>query len=86
MQHVGVGVTDQPAPSLARLVPCGVAGQAQHVIGVTRRALDQTRPDNTETARVQPEFLRDMGQERILAGVIAAIGLCDLNRGFQDLH
>ncbi len=85
LQHVGVGVADQRLPGLAGGIAGGVAGQAQHVIGITRRPLDQPGADDAETSLIQTKDLRDMGQERILAGVIAAIGDRDLKQGFQNI-
>ncbi len=73
-------VADQVLPGPARRRFRRIARQPQDVIGIAGRALHQARAHDAETALVQPELIRDMGQERILAAVIAAIGDRDLKQ------
>ncbi len=60
-----------------------VVGDAQHVIGVARRAFDKAGAQLVEAAVVQTEDAGDLGQKVVFAGVILAIGKGDVE---QPLH
>ena len=80
-----MGVADEILPGLAGLILRGVAGQAEDIIGVAGRAFDKARADDAETAFVQAEGVGDMGEERVFARMVGAVGDGDLEQSLKDV-